>query len=250
MTFLSLGLNKIIPELFLEIKNNPKNGYKPTGGIWATQHIESINYNPWVDEICSCKNKHKLYSYLQKFNFKLQGIFIVLKNEQKIFMLDSLEKYNILMEKYSNNSFIDYEKLAKDFDGFYIDVNKIYDPQNPTICELIKQFSVSSLILFNLKQILCYQKAIIDIEHFDLDDYYYTPLYSIKISKDLNYVEPPQKKREDLLKIIKEFIIENKLEENQENANLIKNIYQHQINDIYGYDNMQTKEELILRKTF
>lgn len=249
MTFLSIGLETIIPELFQDIKNNPKNPFKPIGGLWATKHIEEIPYyNPWLDAIC--ENKRILTQYIQKNKFNQNGILLTIKNQSNIFILDSLEKFTYLMENFSINENIDYEKLAQVYDGFYINIEQLYGIENPIIKKLIQEYIVSTFILFNLNRVLCYKKANINIEEFDLSEHNYLPFYSINVNPGVEYIRPKNPKCEALIEIMREYVFKNNLEINAETIELLRTIYLQEIKNTYGKDDLETKEELILRKTF
>ena len=50
MEYLTVGTNEIKKDLFIPVKDNTKNIFKPTGGLWLTKYDERYkNYNDWVD---------------------------------------------------------------------------------------------------------------------------------------------------------------------------------------------------------
>lgn len=104
---------------------------KPNGCLWGSTY----NENPEDEFISSWATYCICDDYKAKIDSLSYGIIYELKDSAKIFEIDSLEDYENLMEKYSmpyhsrmmgTRLVIDWEKLAKDYDGFHISDGAVY----------------------------------------------------------------------------------------------------------------------------
>lgn len=214
--FLTVGTKTIKSELMREISDVTINSInaKPNGGLWLTDYnIERQNINAWMDNITSFNKIESLYNTKYYGQNKLAAAVITLKDNANIFILDSEEKLNELLEKYPHESgLFSYNKLAKDYDGIFIDILRI--PQK--YFNAFINFDVSSLILFNTKPIDYYQEAQINVhslERFN-GDYLYPSDYTIEVSKEKKYIKDINKEYDqivsELAKIISKHWQENK----------------------------------------
>ncbi len=107
------------------------------------------------------------------------AVFFTLRNEANILKIESAEQYLELKKQYpGKNDNIDFELLSELYDGVYVNVIALARKKETE--EADKEFSVSSLILFNLDCILEYRQANIFIEvdrnhGFDLYEYNIVP---------------------------------------------------------------------------
>lgn len=247
MNYLSIGTNTLAKELFLNIKNT--DGIKPTGGLWATKQGENLpSYNEWVDYLCT--NPHLLFYRQYENPFYLQGVYLTLKPTTNLFIIDSTQKIDFLKKHYPLNNWIDYEKISKDYDGIFINISSFKNINDNFYKEIINQFSVSTLILFNLDCIKHYQKASIDLSHIDLYNTHKFPEYHITIDEEKHQINEPSLEIQSLIEIIKHYMIENNIKPSPENYETIKKIFQGAINETLKYHEISQKETLLIRKVF
>ncbi len=241
MGYLSVGSSHISPELFLNVKNT--DGSKPSGGIWATKHNPLYkSYNEWIDYLCN--HPHILYYHGFSNPYNLPAMYITLKEESNIFSLDSTEKLSFLKTNYS----LDYEKLANDYDGIYVNIKKLSNYQDKEITSLIEEFCVSTLILFNINCIKHYQEAYIDLRDASLKGGFHQAEYQIEIDNKLHKIDSSTPEIEYLIESIKEYIRQNNI--NPENTKAIEDIYQNAIDELLKKHNIHKKEMLLIRKVF
>lgn len=247
MNYLSIGTNNLSSDLFLEIKNS--NGVKPIGGLWATIYDNRYsNYNEWVEYLCY--HPHILFYHQFNDPYLLPAIYFTLKDNSTIFVIDSIEKINYLKSKYPHNNWIDYEKISKDFDGIFVDINALRRIDLHRFQNIIDSFSVSTLVLFNLNCIKYYQKASIDLTGTDFENPYEFSEYKITIEKEKKEIDTPCYEVQSLIKIIKEYIIDNNIEINYENCEIINKIFQNTINEALKFHDIPNKDMLLIRKVF
>lgn len=243
MGYLSVGSSYISPELFLDIKNT--DSIKPSGGIWATKHdTQYKSYNEWVDYLCN--HSHILYYHGFSNPYNLPATYITLKKESNIFILDSLEKLSFLK---TNNS-LDYEKLAQDYDGIYIDIKKLSKYQDKEVTSLIDDFCVSTLIIFNISCIQYYQEAYVDLRDASLKGGFHQAEYLIVIDDIMHFIDIPKTNIESLIESIKEYIRKNNIVITGENIEIIKNIFQNSIEEVLKNQGIHKKDMLLIRKVF
>ena len=174
--YLSVGKDIIEPEKFKPIINTEKQ--KPEGGFWATKHeLKCICYNPWMDYIT--EHPHLIfYKYPDNYPV-IPAVFFTLKSEANILNIESAEQYLELKKEYpGQNDNIDFELLSEFYDGVFISIPALSRKKETDDAD--KEFSVSSLILFNLNCIESYRQASIFIEldrkhGFDFYEYNIVP---------------------------------------------------------------------------
>lgn len=175
MEYLTVGTNEIRKDLFIPVKENEMDNFKPNGGLWLTEYDEQFkNYNVWVDylidnpDILFYKNKSK--------NIWEQPCSLVtLKENTNIYILETNNNYSYLKNNYSlDDKRFSYELLAHKYDGIYVDILKlIKDTRDENALRMIRQFAVSSLVLFNVDCIDYYRSGYVLIEPFDFEYYMY-----------------------------------------------------------------------------
>lgn len=247
MNYLSIGTNNISSELFLEIKN--RDGFKPTGGLWATAHDNKyVNYNEWAEYLCS----HPYLIFYQHYEnpYLLPAIYFTLKDNSNIFIIDSIEKIKFLKSKYPYNNWINYEKMSQDYDGIFVNIDALRKIDRETFKCIIDSFSVNTLILFNLNCIKHYQKASIDLIGTEFNNPYEFPEYTIIIEKEKKEIKSPSIEVQTLIETIKKYIKDNNIEVNYENYESINKIFQDAINDALRFSNVPRKNMLLIRKVF
>ena len=133
--FITFGTKNINSSIFRDIV--PFNT-KPYGGLWLTKYTE-INANEWLMFL----EEHPSI-FFQKFNG--EASIIELNDNANILYINTVEDFNEAYNKYPSNNkdkkILDYEQIAKDYDGFYISSMVIYSIGYEDYC-------ISSLILFN-----------------------------------------------------------------------------------------------------
>ena len=148
MQYLSVGTNQILADLHQPIRNGQ---IKPTGGLWATIHDPNYpNYNPWI-EVLSIHPHILFYKNLHSNPFLLPASLITLNTNAKIFIIKTKNQLEFLKKYYpTNDDWIDFEKLSQDFDGIFLDLDRILQNISPEDRRKIKTFAVSTLIIINL----------------------------------------------------------------------------------------------------
>ena len=161
--FLSIGKDVIDREKFMPIENTGK--IKPCGGLWATKHEESrVCFNEWLDYLTT--KKHILF-YKYK-DYTIPAVYFTLKEDAKILIIDSknvIDYIKITCPGFDGE--IDYSLLSSEFDGIFVDVGML--SKDKSLSEYVEQFSVNTLVLFNLDCIKEYQQAMV---YIDIDDRY------------------------------------------------------------------------------
>lgn len=160
--YVTVGTETISSNIFRKILR-PLNNYtfKPTGGLWAAE-FNKYSISDWYEYMLTKD------SYLQALkSFKVAAIF-TLKDDAKILTIDSCNQIKELAKKYPSyhhilglcepltkqNIIFDFEELAKDYDGVYVDYYKINFSGE---IETFKTWSINTLLLFNIDCIEKYQ---------------------------------------------------------------------------------------------
>lgn len=241
MNFLSVGTDTISQNLFQNIKNG--NDTKPYGGLWATKYDSRFpGYNEWVDFLI--QNIHLLF-YMNYTNpFELPAVYFTLKDNAKIFNIDSKEKLEYLKNKYPNQEkWINFEKLQENYDGIFIRITSLLNEKN------INSFGVNTLILFNLNCIKEYQSAKVFIEPFDYTLYNHLIEYEIKLDSEKKQIKKTDQNIELLISKIKEYIKSNNLSCTIESERKILKIFYEEFKKIKN-EEIKNKESLLIRKAF
>lgn len=169
MDYLTVGTSDIWEDQFLAIQDSSSHrSIKPSGGLWGTRFGEwGYYYNEWVDFLLR-------HPYLLFYKNKGENIFcqpcalIRLKDEARIFYLDSVEKYFSLVRDYGDQDLrFRFEDLSRDYDGIYVDLYSLYE--HVEIMNLFVSFGVNSLILFRSSSIACYWSGKVLIDPFDYE---------------------------------------------------------------------------------
>lgn len=189
--FLTVGTDKLVKELFLSINDsNDPNKIKPNGGLWATTYLFP-NYNEWVDYIL--QHLHILfYKQCNHSVFVQPCCLLELNSDAHIYQLNNKNSLDALISKFPHPySLFSYEELSKEYDGIYIDLNKLYSDttMDKDTLEKFATFGVNSLILFNLEAISTYQSGTVNIEPFDYECPYASEFVTYQID-----ITPKQKK--------------------------------------------------------
>lgn len=245
MKYLSVGTNYIGDLYFQKIKNG--NEFKPYGGLWATQQEEvSVEYNEWVDYLC--QNPYLLYYKRPTDMFNQPAVLLTLKDNANIYYIDEQNKIDYLLNKYpDNHEWIDYEKMTNDFDGIYIDLRNMDTRFNGDTINKLKQYSISTLVLFNSSCISYYQKACVEFDATDIYDYRGLYNYFINIEPIKHKVDQIKEAENLLLNEMTDFIKEQKLDDNNDNQELVAKKFNKEINNCTVDKDLQ---QLILRKVF
>lgn len=141
--FISLGKDKLIKEAF----NPPKNIYfcKPRGGIWACR------YTPEEEYVCEWQ-QWCIGKILGNWNI---GVVFNLKPEARICTIDSYDDLERLMEKYRFKDvpfdflkFLDFEKMAEDYDVIELTSKGQIETRYSFPCSL-NGWDVASVLILN-----------------------------------------------------------------------------------------------------
>ena len=187
----------------IEKQNNPSD-LKPFSGLWASD-FTSINFNPWIDKLLT-KNS-VTFSIRRNGKNVFDACVITLKEDAKIFVIDSQKAIDELIEKYPNKNYYNwfsYEKLSQDYDGLYInDTNIFISPSGKIIdfdlySKLYYQMQFNSLILFNTKPIDYYYEAKVIVDKNDS--------YTINVSDEKKYVKKMDESSTILINTIMEYL--------------------------------------------
>lgn len=178
MDYLTVGTNDITRELLHDVSDRDDNYLKPCGGLWLSEHLGYKTYNAWMDYLLSHPSVFWLKNCFDNL-WRQPCSLVKLKDDSNIFILDSEAKFAYLVNAYSrNNNFFSYQKLAFDYDGIYVDIAKLYkNMKNNNIANLISDYRLNTMLLFNLDCILYYSPGVVNIEPFDLDCYKLVDIY-------------------------------------------------------------------------
>ena len=248
-TYLHVGTNYLNNITFQSVKDDifPN---KPNGGLWLTcQDPKNTIGNEWI-EYLSWHPFIAIYAHYLNLNGTMVCLLIELKNNAKIFTLDSFNKLNYLNQKYPKDNFFSYEALSQDYDGIYIDIYKFYSL--PIYKEYFEQFSVNTLLLFNFDCISHYFPGSITIE--DLDENYNFNFYQINLSSKKQEITPiplkyqlfQAKVNKFLIKYLKEQEIKiTNINNSQTLINLVKEKYDLEIKTL-AHENNLSESQLTL----
>lgn len=247
MTYLSVGTNYLYKELFIPIKNTPSP--KPCGGLWLTKQNPNISYNSWIDYCLD-----KLYLLFRRGLYdrsNIPAVFIILKDDANIFNLDTPESLDYLLRTYSReDEWIDYEKLAKDYDGLNFDYNLISMIKDEKVKTKLKSFAVSSVCLFNPTAILSFQSAQVIIENPDINSS--IPTFKILIDQEIHYLNEPNEEVNNLIYKISLFIHEHNVPLDSNGYEIIKKVFAKDMEKVTQImqETVQNNEVLLIRKAF
>ncbi len=184
MKYLTVGTRELKEELLYPVEDiEDPSTYKPRGGLWLTEQYDDCpTYNRWVDYILEHPNIFYIKN-TSKNIWQQPCSLVSLRQDSKIFLLDSPEKHNYLLENYPyKNIKFSYEDLSQHYDGIFVDLLNVRNLRKDIITyEKYDKFSINSLILFNLNCIDYYQSGIVDIEPFEMEMNYFDYYYEIKI---------------------------------------------------------------------
>ena len=192
--FITFGTKNINSSIFRDIV--PFNT-KPYGGLWLTKYTE-INANEWLMFL----EEHPSV-FFQKFNG--EASIIELNDNANILYINNVKDFNEAYNKYPSNNkdkkILDYEQIAKDYDGFYISSMVIYSVGYEDYC-------ISSLILFNPYVIKKYTP--VDVTYYKSE---YFLEYEIAHEYEERFITNVNEKFIELYNIVKEnfYVYINKL---------------------------------------
>lgn len=173
--YIMIGTHTISKDIFRNILR-PLNNYSfvPNGGFWASNYNDRIsNISDWYNYLLDAEG----IAYYKNMN---DAVIFTLKENAKILLIDNDKQLKELVEKYPSyhhilsntknaNEAIDFEELSKDYDGIYLDYNKLSINSSFTF---YYNWSVNTLLLFNLDCIKEYRSAEIKITEYE---YYRIP---------------------------------------------------------------------------
>ena len=155
-TYIMIGMPIISKEVFRKILR-PLNNYsfKPSGGFWASEHNGNIcNISDWYNYLLNADSiaRYKNMNQSVIFTLKESANILFIDSQEQILKLASLyPSYHHILGYYkettSNSTIFDFETLQEEYDGIYINYNKIYN-SNKTI--VFDDWKSNTLLLFNL----------------------------------------------------------------------------------------------------
>lgn len=177
MEYLTVGRSELKKKSIKPVKDEvspitKSHIYKPTGGVWFTKYNSLYpGSNDWVDYLINNPDV-LLYKNLHHDMWNQPCSIIGLKENSNIFNLDDYDKYNYLTRKFTLvKDMISYEKMSEVYDGVFVDICKLVGSSNEHIFKLVRQYAVTTLLLFNLEPIDYYYSGMVTIDPFDLDYY-------------------------------------------------------------------------------
>lgn len=142
-SFVHIGTDYIQKDLWYDVQN----GKKPIGGLWTSPYIPECVCD-WL-EFVGENPEQFLYSNIKN------GCFVNLNHNVKIFSVEGKSDFDLLYQKYSQGDIIDFEKLNKEYDCFYVNPLSI---SNSSIKEKqnFKNWHVRTLYILNYDAIKSY----------------------------------------------------------------------------------------------
>ncbi|GEN36694.1 hypothetical protein [Aneurinibacillus danicus] len=154
---------KVSLDLFYPVENDPEDKlYRPTtGGLWLSDFTPHEEYHsPWLEFVYNDPEMAGYHS--NPFNYIYE-----VKEEAKVYQIHSYEDFLRLLKQYpirsNQNIYMDFEKMAKEWDGLYVSKKGLEGCSNPCIqtvrkyfneevCEppSLKAWDVPSFLVFNL----------------------------------------------------------------------------------------------------
>lgn len=157
-TFITMGFH-VYPELIRPAISTIPDSFmnKPNGGLWASTYTPHDLYmSDWHSWCAGAEFRY--------YNNKPYTLF-KLKSDASIFILDSLSQMEILERDYLTepalpflegkffSSFIDFNKLSKDYDGFYLSLDASVNFRLDFDHVSFASWDCESLLLFNANSI-------------------------------------------------------------------------------------------------
>lgn len=209
--FIMIGSPIISIEMFRNILR-PLNNYsfKPNGGFWACELLSNIgNISDWYTYLLEA-------SSIARYKNLNQSTIFTLKDNANILIIDTDEKVKKLSKKYppyhhilsyykndtEDYTIFDYEKLSQDYDGIYVNVNKLSFKLQITT---FNNWDVNSLVLFNLDCIKEYQTTPII---FDINNPYSFPIIDEDKISEKKKIEEEHTEHKYLSEFTKELLQE------------------------------------------
>ena len=162
--YVHIGNDKIQKDLWYNVQNN---GKKPIGGLWTSPYIEECICD-WIEYISMNPEQ-----YIQ--NGVTEGCLINFNPNAKLCYIKN-EKSLSDMEEYTDNGILDFEKLSKKYDLFYV---------NPEGFKSFYDWTVRTMFILNIDAIESYIPFDIDYKK----NLFYYNYFFIKKTYDNKNVE-------------------------------------------------------------
>ena len=234
MKYINIGTNILMEEYFYQILNGD-NKLKPAGGLWTTDYF-APSFNEWLDYICNRPIYYTRYM-LPNDPFKMNCVIVTPKEGTRILDLDYNDGIEELEEKYR----FDFESLARDYDGVYLDPYKTFTLNTNNKDEYRRLYSVRTLLLFDLKHVQEYKKGQIEIEPFDYTcGYGHDVMYDTKEEEGTFQIEQPSAEYLSFLDymsiVLKDFIFHLRLKYPDYSSVKIAYIVKKELEKYFGTD--------------
>ncbi|MEG0977474.1 MAG: hypothetical protein RSF02_02850, partial [Bacilli bacterium] len=171
--YLTVGTDAISPLLFENISDNNKvRKGCPSGGLTFNEFNEEM---PVENELIWYLSSHMSLFFYKNFNrkdiFSLPCSIISLKEDSKVFVLNSNLDLEYLLATYAdNNGWFSYQLLSHDFDAININLSLLKkDGVSKEHLNILESFCFNTLLLFNCTCIESYQSATLCLEPFDYE---------------------------------------------------------------------------------
>lgn len=231
--YIMIGAPTISNEIFRKVLRPLNNyDYKPTGGFWASNYIDRVyNISEWYNYLLDADG-------IARYKNMTQGVIFTIKENAKILTIDNEKQiydlakkypsYHYLLNSYDKNPnkpVIDFEELSQDFDGIYIDYDKIMVNTNTNVFQC---WSINTLLIFNLNCIKEYKS--VDIKK---NEYGYYKLPYIEKISDTKKIKDRSEYYKEIYKNVEMLFLEKAKETNK----IIFNNYDEYLNEIINCTN-------------
>lgn len=122
LKWLTMGITELSVDKFKE----PENGYlnKPIGGLWACKYNENGEFKSEWHRWCYNEEPEWVRNY---------GVVFELKENARIYIIDTEDDLNELLQKYKTYALgeirlatLDFEKIKDDYDCIYLTNNGVH----------------------------------------------------------------------------------------------------------------------------
>lgn len=192
--YISIGNPIITKDIFRNILRPLDNyGYKPTGGLWASEFTSNLGVCPWYDYLLDARG---IASYMLHYKDLASASLFCLKKEANILTLNTETQILELANKYPSyhhllnhyeeitpdNTIFDFDEISRIYDGIYVDYEKMMYKYKSRVFDT---WSINTLLLFNLDCIEEYKTIKVNVDFDDIDPFPYIDSKNISDSKQV-----------------------------------------------------------------
>jgi len=129
---------------------------KPDGGLWASEFIDDSS--DWINWLIYENDVFESNSHLKEMANPCSIIF-TLKDNAKIYIIDSYNDFLNIVEKYKivyeniriNHEFVNFEEMSKDYDGIKLTKAGCNNTSSIFLNPNLNGWDCESILLFNLE---------------------------------------------------------------------------------------------------